>query len=77
MLDRIRDILAGLCLVNPHDVKENTDFSKDLGLNSLDLYHLGYELENTFHIPIPETLLFSLKTVGNLADFLSENVKEA
>ena len=77
MLEKIREILEEYCLIKPCDIKENSDFSKDLGLSSLDLYHLGNALEEEFKIPVPEALLFSLKDVGSLAAFLAENVKEA
>ena len=74
MLEKIREILAVTCLINPKDIKEDSDFSKDLGLNSLDLYRLGNVLEERFGIPVPESRLLSMKDVGSLLKFLSENL---
>ena len=52
-------------------VSRDTVLLNDLGLNSLDLVNLVCVVEDEFGVEIPDRVIGSMKTVGDVMDFLS------
>lgn len=52
-------------------VSRDTVLLTDLGLNSLDLVNLVCVVEDEFNVEIPDRVIGSMKTVGDVMDFLS------
>ena len=52
-------------------VSRDTVLLTDLGLNSLDLVNLVCVVEDEFDVEIPDRVIGSMKTVGDVMDFLS------
>ena len=73
MLEKIREILEEELNIDPEDVNEDSDFRDDLGIDSLDLFELVMNLENEYGIEFPAEELESLRTVGDVIDFLEKN----
>ena len=73
MLEKIREILEEELNIDPEDVNEDSDFRDDLGVDSLDLFELVMNLENEYGIEFPAEELESLRTVGDVIDFLEKN----
>ncbi len=73
MLEKIREILNEELNIDPEDVNEDSDFRDDLGVDSLDLFELVMNLENEYGIEFPAEELESLRTVGDVIDFLEKN----
>ena len=40
----------------------------ELAIDSLDKINISFEIEDTFHIQIPDNSISSLKTVGDIVD---------
>ena len=70
VLDLIRAHLADELELDPARVQESTHFREDLSADSLDLYSLVQELEDTYGIKMPEEDAARIDTVAQAVDFV-------
>ncbi len=70
MLDKIREIICGFVDIEPEDITAESKLSADLGLCSLDLAMLSTEIEKEFGVEITAKTFATVKTVGNLMDYI-------
>ncbi|MDX6696818.1 MAG: acyl carrier protein [Solirubrobacteraceae bacterium] len=70
ILGLIRDHLADELELEPARVQEGTRFKEDLDADSLDLYTLVQELEDTYGVRIPDEAAPRIQTVGAAADYI-------
>jgi len=59
--------------VEPERVGETTRFKEDLEADSLDLYTLVQELEDTYGVRISDEQAVDILTVGQAVDFVVAN----
>ena len=52
------------------EIKEETAFVKDLACDSLDVVELVMALEEAFDMPIGDEDIFTIKTVGDIVDYI-------
>lgn len=55
------------------DVTATTQFSKDLGLDSLDTVELLVAIEEEFDVEIPDKVADEIKSVGEAIDYITSN----
>jgi len=72
----IRAHLADELELDPERVQEATRFKEDLEADSLDLYSLVQELEDTYGVRMSDEEAVRITTVGQAIDFVLANVKE-
>jgi acyl carrier protein len=70
ILDLIRNHLADELEVEPARIAEGTRFKEDLEADSLDLYTLVQELEDTYGVPISDEAAAKILDVGSAADYI-------
>jgi acyl carrier protein len=70
VLSLIRNHLADELEVEPDRIGEETRFKEDLEADSLDLYTLVQELEDSYDVRIPDDEAARILTVGQAADFI-------
>jgi acyl carrier protein len=70
----IRAHLADELELDPARVEEGTRFKEDLEADSLDLYSLVQELEDTYGVRMSDEEAARIKTVGQAVDFVLANV---
>jgi len=70
VLSLIRTHLADELEVEPDRIVESTRFKEDLEADSLDLYTLVQELEDTYGVRIPDEEAARILTVGHTVDFI-------
>ena len=70
VLKLIRDHLADELELDPARITEETHFKQDLEADSLDLYTLVQELEDSYGIRIPDEQAARIRTVGNAVDYV-------
>jgi acyl carrier protein len=70
ILDLIRNHLADELEVEPARIAEGTRFKEDLEADSLDLYTLVQELEDTYGVRIPDEAAAEILDVGSAADYI-------
>ncbi|HZU61470.1 MAG TPA: acyl carrier protein [Solirubrobacteraceae bacterium] len=66
----IRAHLADELEINPETISEATRFREDLEADSLDLYTLVQELEDSYGIRISDEEAARILTVGQAVDFV-------
>jgi acyl carrier protein len=74
VMDKVREHLAAELEVDPARIAEGTRFRDDLDADSLDLYELVMELEDTYGIKVSEEDAARIETVGQAVDFVLERV---
>ena len=73
MLEKMKELTADQLNVDPSEVVESATFEGDLGADSLDLFELVMNLEEEYGIEIPTEELETLKTVGDVMNYLKEH----
>lgn len=58
--------------VDPARIDERTSFRADLEADSLDLYTLVQELEDSYGVKMPDERAAKIVTVGQAVDFVME-----
>lgn len=66
----VRDHLATELELDPGEIGDDVRFREDLDADSLDLYELVMELEDTYGISMSEEQAAAIKTVGQAVDFV-------
>jgi acyl carrier protein len=70
VLDLIRAHLADELELDPARVEESTRFREDLEADSLDLYTLVQELEDSYGVKMSDEEAAQIRTVGQAVDFV-------
>ena len=70
VLELIREHLADELELDPARITEATHFRNDLEADSLDLYTLVQELEDSYGVAIPDDEAARILTVGQAVDFV-------
>src|SRR5262249_6303509 len=69
--ERVSATLAERFDKDPSDLTASTRFAEDLDADSLELVEVILELEETFGIPIDESEMEDVKTVGQAVDLIA------
>lgn len=72
LFKEVASLIAEKYKMNIETITRETNFQKDLSLNSLQLVEYVVAIEEHFNIEIPDNKLFKINTMGDLVDFLSE-----
>ena len=73
-LDRIKKVINEQLGVDENSITRATSFVDDLGADSLDIVELVMGFETEFDIEIPEEVVESMVTVGDVLDFAKDNL---
>jgi acyl carrier protein len=74
VLTLIREHLADELEIDPARIQEPTRFKEDLETDSLDLYTLVQELEDSYGVKMSDEQAAGILTVGQTIDFVLANV---
>ena len=74
VFEKVRDHLASELEVDPDAITDETRFREDLDADSLDLYELVMELEDTYGIAVSEEEASRIETVGDAVAFVLERL---
>ena len=77
MLEKMKEIIADQLGVSEDEVTLEASFKEDLDADSLDLFELVMALEDEFNVEIPSEELQNIKTVQDVADYLTSKGVEA
>jgi acyl carrier protein len=75
VLDKVRSHLAEELGVDAASITDETHFRDDLEADSLDLYELVMELEDTYGVKMSEQEAEGIVTVGQAVDFVAERAE--
>jgi len=77
ILGVIRTHLSDELEIDPERITESTRFREDLEADSLDLYTLVQELEDSYGVKISDEQAVTILTVGQAVDFVIASGVEA
>lgn len=71
-LEEVIKLVAEQFMIDESEITGETSFVDDLSADSLDVVELTMALEEAFSLPdTPEEELTSIRTVGDLADYVA------
>ena len=76
VLTLVREHLADELEIDPGRITEDTRFKEDLEADSLDLYTLVQELEDSYGVRISDEDAVKILTVGQAVDFVLAHVPQ-
>ena len=76
VLEKVKGIIVEQLGVADSAVTMEASFIDDLGADSLDIVELVMALEEEFDIEIPDADAEKVVTVGDVVDYIEENVKQ-
>ena len=71
VLQKVREHLSGELEIPLGQISEETRLREDLDADSLDLYELVMELEDTYGISVSEEEAADIETVADAVDFVA------
>ena len=70
VMSKVKEHLSAELEVDAAEIAETTRFREDLDADSLDLYELVMELEDSYGVRVPEEDAAEIETVGQAVDFV-------
>lgn len=72
MFEKVKMIIVEELGKKPDEITTETDLRNDLGLTSIEMIEAVMVCEETFNIEMDETVLASIKTIGELVKYIEE-----
>ncbi len=72
--EKVSSALAERFDKEPSDLTASTRFAEDLDADSLELVEVVLDLEETFGIPIDESEMEDVKTIGQAVDLIASKL---
>ncbi len=69
----IYDIIAQELGVSVTKIRDDKSFARDFGADLLDVYKVITKIEETFMVLIPDEYINSIRTVGDITEFLKKD----
>lgn len=73
IFEKIAEILSSQLEIEKEQITLDSNLTDDLGASSLDLVDLAMSIEDEFGIEVPDELIETVKTVGDVVNFIEEN----
>ncbi len=74
--ERVIEIVSENLGVNKEQIARSTNFTEDVGADSLDIVELVMELEEEFAITIPDDQAEKIRTVGEAIDYIDRELEK-
>ena len=74
VMAKVREHLAAELEVDPARIEPGTRFREDLDADSLDLYELVMELEDTYGVTVSEQEAAEIETVADAVEFVLQRL---
>jgi acyl carrier protein len=74
VMQKVREHLSTELEVPADSIADGTRFKDDLDADSLDLYELVMELEDTYGVKVAEEDAAQIETVGDAVDFVLQRL---
>ncbi|MBP3420794.1 MAG: acyl carrier protein [Lachnospiraceae bacterium] len=66
----LRELLVKILGVAPDEVTTDSNFEEDLGADSLDMYQVVMQMEETFQVEVIPEKIEKIKTVSEALDYI-------
>ena len=74
--EELRNILVKILGVAPDEVTMDTSFEEDLGADSLDMYQVVVQMEETFKVKVTPQEIEKIKRVSEAVEFIKSVEKK-
>lgn len=71
MLEQVKEVFAAQLHLNASEIADDANILEDLGADSLDIVEILMSLEDTMGISVPDEDALELKTIRDVADYLT------
>ncbi len=71
-IEKIKELLASQLNISIDKIKDDSKLVEDLGADSLDMVEMLMTLEDEFGVSIPDEDALNLKTVSDIAKYISK-----
>ena len=75
MKEEVISLISETLEIDPKTIHEDTDLSKDLGVESIDLVDLVTAFEDKYNFEIPDNELKNLLTVKDIVSYIEKHQK--
>lgn len=75
VFEKIRKTIAEHLGIGEGEIKLESKFQEDLGVDSLDIFEIAMELEEEFNLEISNEDLEGIKTIGDLVEYINSKVE--
>lgn len=75
MFDRTIAILGEYVDCDPSEITSESALVDDLGLSSLEVINIVADFEDEFDVEVPDRVIPTLRTVGDIVNYLEENAE--
>ena len=75
MYEKIVEILANQLKLDPSSISEDTDIVEELGADSLDIVEIVMEIEQAFHLSVPDEKIIEFKTPKDIVKYIADQTK--
>lgn len=73
MLDELRSIICEYANIAPEEITPETDFRRDIALDSLSLLNLAVAVEEKFGLEVSDRDAMGIETVADIMKLIEEN----
>lgn len=74
--ESLKNLIAEQLGVEVETITANSHFQDDLNADPLSMADLVVNIEEKFHVKVPQDELLKFATVGDVANFLTDNMAE-
>ena len=74
VFQELQDIIVDKIGLDYEEIEMDSDFTNDLGCDSLDFVELIMEVEKNFNIYIPDDEIEHVRSVGHAVDFIHSKI---
>ncbi len=72
ILEKIIKIVSEQLDIDAETISADTNLIEDLGVDSLDIVEMFMEVQDEFDVEIPDEDVDSIKTLGDMADYIAK-----
>ncbi|MBP3691973.1 MAG: acyl carrier protein [Clostridia bacterium] len=72
ILEKLIEIVSEQLDIDAATITADTNLIEDLGVDSLDIVEMFMEVQDEFDIEIPDEDVDSIKTIGDMADYIAK-----
>ncbi|MBP8989802.1 MAG: acyl carrier protein [Clostridia bacterium] len=73
---KVCQTLADIIGVDSEQLHGHTELVRDLHLDSLSIFELVIELEESYHLQIPDEDIDRIRTIDDIVDYILQKLKE-